>query len=117
MENPISSMGRMAKHSPTGLGGHGQFKTTHDNAVTNDLSSWSVKENPISRKFYFLDRSKSVGDPDTTFLTVPNVPLLTAFDKIRNMNWLTKPIGKNMIMAQGRGTPFINVSFSGLLWG
>jgi len=69
------------------------------------------------RKFYFLDRSKSVGDPDTTFLTVPNVPLLTAFDKIRNMNWLTKPIGKNMIMAQGRGTPFINVSFSGLLWG
>ena len=69
------------------------------------------------RKFYFLDRANSVGDPDTTFLTVPNVPLLTAFDKIRSMNWMTKPIGKGMIMAQGRGTPFINVSFSGLLWG
>ena len=71
----------------------------------------------LFRKFYFLDRANSVGDPDTTFLTVPNVPLLTAFDKIRNMNWMAKPIGKRMILAQGRGTPFINISFTGLLWG
>jgi len=69
------------------------------------------------RKFYFLDRANSVGDPDTTFLTVPNIPLLTAFDKIRNYGWIKKSIGKGLIMAQGRGTPFINVSFSGLLWG
>lgn len=70
------------------------------------------------RKFYYLDREQSTGgDPDTTFLTVPNVPLLTAFSKIRDMSWLTKPIGKNLILAQGRGTPFINISFSGLLWG
>jgi len=70
------------------------------------------------RKFYYLDRAQSTGgDPDTTFLTVPNVPLLTAFSKIRDMNWITKPIAKALILKQGRGTPFINVSFSGLLWG
>ena len=71
----------------------------------------------LLRKFYFLDRANSVGDPDTTFLTVPNIPLLTAFDKIRNYGWIKKSIGKGLILGQGRGTPFINVSFSGLLWG
>ena len=63
------------------------------------------------RRFYFLDREQSVGDPDTTYLTVrfietrililkqetrmsrkpsssfctkvPNIPLLTGFHKIR----------------------------------
>ena len=71
----------------------------------------------LFRKFYFLDRANSVGDPDTTFLTVPNIPLLTAFDKIRNYWGFKKSIGRGLILAQGRGTPFINVSFSGLLWG
>ena len=83
----------------------------------NILGHISFYRTLFNRKFYFLDRANSVGDPDTTFLTVPNVPLLTAFDKIRNMNWMTKPIGKGMILAQGRGTPFINISFTGLLWG
>jgi len=67
------------------------------------------------RKFYFLDREKSVGDPDTTFLTVPNVPLLTGFRKIRDA-W-GKTAQMNAIKNTGLGTPFINVSFTGLLWG
>ena len=37
------------------------------------------------RKFYFLDRAASVGDPDTTYLTVPNIPFLTGMQKIRSM--------------------------------
>ena len=35
------------------------------------------------RKFYFLDREASVGDPSQTFITVPNIPFLTGMDKIR----------------------------------
>jgi len=68
------------------------------------------------RKFYYLDRSQSVGDPDTTYLTVPNIPILTAFSKIRDYGW-KKFIGKTMILNKGAGTPFINITFSGLLWG
>ena len=39
MENLISSMGRMAKHSPTGLGGHRQFKRQKIIMPLHDLSS------------------------------------------------------------------------------
>ena len=35
------------------------------------------------RKFYFLDREASVADPEETFLTVPNIPLLTVAKKFR----------------------------------
>ena len=67
------------------------------------------------RKFYFLDREKSACDPDTTFLTVPNVPLLTGFRKIRDAWGKTSQM--NVLKNEGHGTPFINVSFTGLLWG
>jgi len=39
------------------------------------------------RKFYFLVPEESVGDPDTTFVTIPNVPLLTGLEKVRNSGW------------------------------
>merc|ERR1719350_1370734 len=68
------------------------------------------------RKFYFLDRSQSVGDPDTTFITVPNIPLLTGFSKIRDMGW-GKGTAADVVKNTGLGTPFINISFTGLLWG
>ena len=57
-----------------------------------------------------------MGDPDTTFITVPNIPLLTGFSKIRDMGW-GKGTAANVVKNTGLGTPFINVSFSGLLWG
>merc|ERR1711892_490403 len=68
------------------------------------------------RKFYYLDREQSSGDPDTTFITVPNVPLLTGFRKIKDAGW-SKNTMAGVIKKTGLGTPFINVSFSGLLWG
>lgn len=67
------------------------------------------------RRFYFLDREKSVGDPDTTFLTVPNIPMLTGFHKIRGS--FSAGVAASVIAKTGRGTPFVNVSFTGLLWG
>lgn len=71
------------------------------------------------RKFYYLDRAQSTGgDPDTTYLTVPNIPLLTAFSAIKDKNFLAKPMALTYILGQGGlNTPFINVSFTGLLWG
>jgi len=68
------------------------------------------------RKFYFIDLEKSVGDPDNTIITVPNIPFLTGMSKIRDLGW-TKAAGARVVQTTGLGTPFINVSFSGLLWG
>jgi len=68
------------------------------------------------RKIYFLDPEQSVGNPDTTFITVPNIPLLTGLSKIRDLTW-GKDAAVSVVKNTGLGTPFINVSFSGLLWG
>lgn len=69
-----------------------------------------------ARKFYFLDEAKSVGNPDKTYITVPNVPYLTGMRKIKNYEGLKKSVGIN-VLKTGRATPFINITFSGLLWG
>ena len=68
------------------------------------------------RYFYFLDPSQSIGDPEKTFVTVPNIPFLTGLRKIRDMGF-GKGIASNILLNKGRGSPFINVSVSGLLWG
>jgi len=68
------------------------------------------------RKFYYLDRAQSAGDPDTTYITVPNIPMLTGMRKMLD-TWKAF-IGRPAILNTGRGgSPFINVTFSGLLWG
>jgi len=68
------------------------------------------------RKFYYLDRAQSAGDPDTTYITVPNIPMLTGMRKMLD-SW-TPFVGRPLILNTGRGgSPFINVTFSGLLWG
>lgn len=55
------------------------------------------------RRFYFLDRELSTGgNPDTTYLTVPNIPLLTGFHKIRGMG-LGKGFASNLIIDSGVG--------------
>ena len=108
-------MGRMERRSPLDPGETGAEGWQENYSRLRQKDAYLT--GMLFRKFYFLDRANSVGDPDTTFLTVPNIPLLTAFDKIRNYWGFKKSIGRGMILAQGRGTPFINVSFSGLLWG
>ena len=92
----------MGRLSPTGQGNDSEYKHNRGGFF-------------FSRKFYFLDREASVGDPDTTFITVPNIPLLTGFSKVKD-SW-SKGSSVQVIKNTGLGTPFINVSFSGLLWG
>ena len=69
------------------------------------------------RKFYYLDKEKSVGDPDKTFITVPNIPFLTGVRSFKKADGIKKFVIKNMITGLGLAKPFINISFSGLLWG
>merc|ERR1719348_350548 len=69
------------------------------------------------RKYYYLDREQSKIDPDTTYITVPNIPYITGVDKIRNASFLTRNVGKTLLASTGLGTPFINITFTGLLWG
>jgi len=69
------------------------------------------------RKFYTIDLEKSFADPDKTFITVPNIPFLSGMSKIRDYSGWKKGVGASLITKTGLGTPFINVSFSGLLWG
>jgi len=63
------------------------------------------------RKYYYLVS----GNPDETFVTVPNIPMITAFSNTRNSSM--KSVSVKIIKNTGLGTPFINVSVSGLLWG
>jgi len=69
----------------------------------------------MPRKFYYLVSGDT--NPDTTFITVPNVPLITAFSSIREDSGVGKNIKAKLMLTTGLGQPFINVSFSGLLWG
>jgi len=69
------------------------------------------------RKFYFIDLEQSIGDPDTTFIIAPNIPLISALSDYKDKSGYGKNAAVELITNEGRGTPFINVSFSGLLWG
>lgn len=63
------------------------------------------------RKFYFLDEERSVGNPDETIITVPNIPYLTGMHKIKDMGaGAFKDAGKK-ILEKGLAKPFIDVSF------
>jgi len=70
-----------------------------------------------ARKYYYIDREQSKIDPDTTYITVPNIPFLTGMAKIRDGSVVVKSIGETLMLNTGLGTPFINITFTGLLWG
>ena len=62
----------------------GERLSPTDHGIFNRLGALStVFTVSPPRKFYFLDREASVGDPAETFLTAPNIPLLTVANKIR----------------------------------
>jgi len=84
--------------------------TGHSN-IKFDASGSTITYRP--RKFYYLVS----GSPDTTFITVPNIPFLTGLSGIRNQSSLMKGMAAQVILSTGLGKPFINVSVSGLLWG
>jgi len=89
-------------------------KDSRDNLKFNDDGE-TLTYRP--RKFYFIDLEQSIGDPDKFFITVPNIPLITAMSSIRGDTPFAKSVKLGLMTKAGFGTPFINVSFSGLLWG
>lgn len=89
-------------------------KDSRDNLVFNDDGE-TLTYRP--RKFYFIDLEQSIGDPDKTFITVPNIPLITGLSFIKDYGSWKKATVADIMIGAGRGTAFVNVSFSGLLWG
>ena len=47
---------------------------------------------------------------------MPNIPLLKAFDEIREMGW-GKSTAAEVLESTGLGTPFINMTMESFLWG
>jgi len=90
------------------------YKTGHVN-LQYDEDGETLTYRP--RKFYTIDLEKSIGNPDETIVTVPNIPFFTGMSKIRDYGSFKKSAGATLVKNIGLGTPFINVSFSGLLWG
>ena len=84
------------------------LETGHSNLIF-DSSGSTITYRP--RKFYYLVE----GSPETTFITVPNIPFLTGMSSIKNS--YMKDIAAKVVLSTGHGKPFINVSVSGLLWG
>lgn len=89
-------------------------KDSRDNIVYNEDGE-TLTYRP--RKFYHIDLEQSIGDPDKTFITAPNIPLITALSDYKDKFGYFKNAAVDLILKDGLGTPFINVSFTGLLWG
>ena len=70
------------------------------------------------RKIYTFDPVASGNkNPDTTFITVPNIPFWTGMNKARKLGGWKGNTARDIVLNNGLGVPFIDVSFSGLLWG
>ena len=69
------------------------------------------------RKLYIPVPELSQEDPDKTFVTVPNIPYWTGMNKVMKRSGFAKSIAQSIVEGIGLNQPFINVSFSGLLWG
>ena len=69
------------------------------------------------RKLYNHVPELSAQDPDKTFITVPNIPYWTGMHKAMKKSGIGKSIALGLIEGNGLNKPFINISFSGLLWG
>lgn len=85
---------------------------TRDPNLKFDSTGSTITYRP--RKLYYLVS----GSADTTYITVPNIPFLTGLSSIRKQDeGMAKSLKSKVILTTGLGKPFINVSFSGLLWG
>ena len=54
-------------------------------------------------------------DPYNDWVTVPNIPFWTGLHKAAP--GAAKGIARDIVNLNGRGTPFVNVTFDQLLWG
>ncbi|TRY74958.1 hypothetical protein TCAL_08665 [Tigriopus californicus] len=71
------------------------------------------------RKLYFYEPSLSGPglDPAKDYLTVPNIPLWTGLNRLKDKGALARSVGEGLVLGNGLAIPFINVTFDGLLWG
>ena len=86
-------------------------KDSDDNVVWHDDEDATMTYRP--RKVYvFEPKLTGAGlDPFTDVVTVPNIPLWTGLNKGKG-----SAIGRDIVTGNGLGTPFVTVTFDGLLW-
>lgn len=91
-------------------------KDSDQNVVFNDEEG-TLKYR--MRKFYqYVPELSGAGlDPEKDTITVPNIPFWTGMNKLKGKTGIAASIGLSIVTSTGRGTPFVNVSFDGLLWG
>lgn len=89
-------------------------KDSDDNMVFRDNDTTLTYR---QRKIYHFVPEKSVTDNlENFYLTVPNIPYWTGLNKARKQK-VGKSLGIGLVTGNGLATPFINVSFGGLMWG
>jgi hypothetical protein len=70
------------------------------------------------RKVYsFVPSMSGYKNPDTQYIMIPNIPYWTGMNKASKLSGFKKNMALGLIRDNGLGVPFINVTFSGLLWG
>ena len=90
-------------------------KDSNDNIVRHDDGTFTYRP----RKLYHYEPSLSGPglDPFKDYVTVPNIPLWTALNSQKRASQLARDFVRSTVSGNGLKTPFINVTFNGLLWG
>ena len=87
--------------------------------LSDDNMQW--RDNTLTyhpRKIYtFQPYLYGGNDPDKDFLNFPNIPYWTGLHKASKKTGIAQNIALGLVRNHGLGTPFINTSVSGLLWG
>jgi len=70
------------------------------------------------RKLYYYEDSMSSVNPETTYVTVPNIPYWTGLNKARRQGGFGGSYIRGLVTNDiGLKKPFINITLAGLLWG
>ena len=88
-------------------------KDSDDNMIWHEDGTLEYRP----RKIYHYNAELSCKgcDPHNDWLVIPNIPLWTGLHGAGTPT--AKGIARDIVTNNGRGTPFVNVTFHGLLWG
>ncbi len=89
---------------------------------SNNNMVWHEEDGTLTyrpRKIYTYEPGLSGPglDPYTDVVTVPNIPLWTGLNALKHKSDYERDIGRELVVGTGRGKPFVDVTFDGLLWG
>eukprot|EP00095_Tigriopus_kingsejongensis_P003740 maker-scaffold1209_size55568-snap-gene-0.8 protein:Tk03740 transcript:maker-scaffold1209_size55568-snap-gene-0.8-mRNA-1 annotation:"scavenger receptor class b member 1-like" len=90
-------------------------KDSDDNIQFHDDDTITYR---LRKLYHYVPELSGAGlDPERDFITIPNIPMWTGMNGLRSKTGIAKSIGEGLVTSNGLGTPFINITFGGLLWG